>query len=180
MKRSDSESTSVREEGRDGEDENGRRGGGEGEGVHLIVLIHGLYGNPSNLAVVKEELERASSIAKSESEPGSSSQGHRRRGTQQGTSANYDGTDQHEIDSNSNSDDNSDTGNPQNGEEEEVDNLLEPTSRYTGRKIIPSRILVLKSFEGSHTWDGIDINAQRAAKEVSRGLDNWARGAVVD
>ncbi|RZA16200.1 MAG: hypothetical protein EOP10_25030, partial [Proteobacteria bacterium] len=34
---------------------------GKKRGVHLIVLIHGLYGNPDNLAVVKEELERAAS-----------------------------------------------------------------------------------------------------------------------
>lgn len=93
--------------------------------VHLIVLIHGLYGNPGNLAVVKEELERAAASATSAI----------------GDSV-EDGQDEDEVET----------------------QLLLPSSRSGS---VPARILVLKSFQGSHTWDGIDVNAHRAAREVS-------------
>jgi len=104
--------------------------------VHLIVLIHGLYGNPDNLKVVKEELERSS--------------GH-------GTS--------------------SDVSRCQDGEEEEVEALLDPSSpassssstrsrRSKNRNELEVKILVCKSFTGSHTWDGIDVNAHKAAGEI--------------
>jgi hypothetical protein len=86
------------------------------ERVHLIVLIHGLYGNPNNLAVVKEELERANS----------------------------------------------------RDDEEEVEDLLDPTSSSSSksRSDLQLQVLVCKSFTGSHTWDGIDVNGHRAAGEV--------------
>jgi triacylglycerol esterase/lipase EstA (alpha/beta hydrolase family) len=112
-------------------------------GIHLIVLIHGLYGNPSNLAVVKDELKRASSLAKSSID----------------RSLIYT-KDDRDAD--------------ENGEVEEVDMLLGRSSRNTGRRIMFSRVLVLQSFEGSHTWDGVDINAQRASTEV-RHLNVWSR-----
>lgn len=122
-----------------------------GEAVHLIVLIHGLYGTPSNLAVVKEELERASSLAQASTEQTnsktSSSSSNRKRKDKR-------------------KEDDGDGDDEGDGEEDEVDELLRPESRFDGKRIMPSRVLVLKSFEGSHTWDGIDINAQRAAKEV--------------
>ena len=104
-------------------------------GVHLIVLIHGLYGNPDNLAVVKDELERAS---------------------------------KHEASSRY-----------QGREEDEVEDLLDPSSnasssssssprsRRNKRKDgLETKILVCKSFTGSHTWDGIDVNAHKAANEI--------------
>lgn len=40
--------------------------GRRGRPVHLTVLIHGLYGNPKNLAVPAEELQRLSAEASSE------------------------------------------------------------------------------------------------------------------
>lgn len=101
-------------------------------GVHLVVLIHGLYGNPDNLKVVKEELERAS--------------GH---GRSFGASE-Y-----------------------QDGEEDEVEDLLDPSSSASSsssarskRDGLEVKILVCKSFTGSHTWDGIDVNAHKAAGEI--------------
>jgi hypothetical protein len=104
--------------------------------VHLIVLIHGLYGNPDNLAVVKEELERAS-----------------RHGTS------------------------TDASRYQDEEADEIEDLLELSSsasssslarsrRSTNRDELETRILVCKSFTGSHTWDGIDVNAHKAAGEI--------------
>lgn len=64
--------------------------------VHLIILVHGLYGNPANLSVVQSELEIAAIDAK------------------------------------------------------------------------PSIVVyALASFTGSRTWDGVDVNAHRAAQEVS-------------
>jgi hypothetical protein len=103
-------------------------------GVHLVVLIHGLYGNPDNLKVVKEELERAS--------------GHGRR---------------------------SGVSRYQDEEEDEVENLLDPwgspsssssTRSSNYRDGLGTRILVCTSFTGSHTWDGIDVNAHKAAGEI--------------
>jgi len=98
-------------------------------GVHLIVLIHGLYGNPDNLKVVKEELERAS-----RHEPSSK---YRYR------------------------------------EEDEVEALLDSSSSASSSSSTRSRrsrlevkILVCESFTGSHTWDGIDVNAHKAAGEI--------------
>jgi hypothetical protein len=96
------------------------------ERVHLIVLIHGLYGNPNNLAVVKEELERA---YKREQE-----------------------------------------------DEEEVEDLLDTTSSSsssstTNKGELELQVLVCKSFTGSHTWDGIDVNGHKAAGEVDAEID---------
>ena len=65
--------------------------------VHLIVLIHGLYGTPDNFAVLAAELPRAS-------------------------------------------DD------------------LQPK--------LPIVVYITTSFTGSKTWDGVDVNAHRAAEEV--------------
>lgn len=65
------------------------------QSVHLIVLIHGLYGTPINLAVVKAELDNA-------------------------------------------------------GQDAEV----------------PIASFVTTSFTGSHTWDGVDVNAYRTVQEV--------------
>ena len=99
-------------------------------------MIHGLYGNPDNLKVVKEELEQAS--------------GH-------GTS--------------------SDVSRFRDGEEDEVEDLLDPSSsassssstrsrRSKNRNGLEVNILVCKSFTGSHTWDGVDVNAHKAAGEI--------------
>ena len=130
----------------------------EGVGVHLIVLIHGLYGNTSNLAVVKQELERATSLAstsRSRSSSSSSSSSSAYLISKDDRSPSTDSTHGRE-----------DVEREGEEEEDEVDSLLESQNRYSGRTILPSTVLVLKSFEGSHTWDGIDINAQRAAQEV--------------
>jgi triacylglycerol esterase/lipase EstA (alpha/beta hydrolase family) len=117
--------------------------------VHLIVLVHGLYGNPDNLAVVKEELERAAK---------SRSKGKGR-----------------EVDE----------------EEDIVESLLDPpttsfsspsssTSQIT-RDGLELHILVCKSFTGSHTWDGIDVNAHRAAKEIDTEIERLEKdGKVVE
>jgi len=113
-------------------------------GVHLIVLIHGLYGNPDNLKVVKEELERVS---------------------RHETSSRY-----------------------QDREEDEVEALLEssssaslPSSTRSRRSKLEIKILVCKSFTGSHTWDGIDVNAHKASGEIDdtiKGLEG--KGKTVE
>ncbi|ORY27627.1 putative serine esterase-domain-containing protein [Naematelia encephala] len=70
--------------------------------VHLIILIHGLYGSPTNLDTVAEELRGISSSS-------SSAEG---------------GTEFETV------------------------------------------VYLTKEFGGSHTWDGIDVNAWRASSEV--------------
>lgn len=104
----------------------------KGGRVHLIVLIHGLYGNPNNLAVVKEELERAD---------------RRNRGDE---------------------------------DEDEVEDLLElsPTTT-TIENGLELKILICKSFTGSHTWDGIDVNAHKAAGELDAEIERIQQGGKV-
>ena len=121
--------------------------------VHLIVLIHGLYGNPENLVVVKEELERASQLG---IRPG-------RKGKQAKGSI-------EEVD--------------------EVEDLLSATPPSSSSTSTTSsrdndelelKILVCKSFTGSHTWDGIDINAHKAAAEVDEVIKELkSEGRVVE
>jgi pimeloyl-ACP methyl ester carboxylesterase len=74
-------------------------------GVHLVVLIHGLYGSPNNLAVIHEELVKA---------------------------ADADVCASHNIE---------------------------------------TVVHVCKSFTGSHTWDGIDVNAWKASQEVDEVIE---------
>ena len=69
--------------------------GQEPEGIHLVVLLHGLYGSPSNLAVPAEEIANASSSSR-----------------------------------------------------------------------LPVHVFLPAGYEGAHTWDGIDVNARRVAREV--------------
>lgn len=124
--------------------------------VHLIVLIHGLYGNPTNLGVVKEELERASRLAQEYGSDGPDKKGKGKARVRAPARADTD------IDN--------------DGEEDEDQveaQLLPPpsplggsTSWHRGGRVMRTRVLVLKSFQGSRTWDGIDINAHRAAREV--------------
>ena len=127
--------------------------------VHLVVLIHGLYGNPENLVVVKEELERASQLG-----IGPGRKGKQAKGSIE------------EVD--------------------EVEDLLSPpssssslTSSTSSKSTTSSRdkdglelkILVCKSFTGSHTWDGIDINAHKAAAEVDEVIKELgSEGKVVE
>jgi len=131
---------------------------GKKRGVHLIVLIHGLYGNPDNLAVVKEELERAASG--SSSSISSLSKGAStvdRKG--KGKAREAENEEEYELvedllDLDEFPLENDDEGQARDGDES--GNGLEV------------RILVCKSFTGSHTWDGIDINAHRASKEIDK------------
>jgi len=118
--------------------------------VHLIVLIHGLYGNPDNLAVVKDELERAS---------------------RHGASSKY-----------------------QDREEDEVEDLLDHSSSASSSSSsstrsrrnkrmdrLETKILVCKSFTGSHTWDGIDVNAHKAANEIDATIkESEGEGKAVE
>lgn len=106
----------------------------KGGRVHLIVLFHGLYGNPDNLAVVKEELERA------------------------------------------------DRRNREDEDEDEVEDLLDlsPTTT-TIENGLELKILICKSFTGSHTWDGIDVNAHKAAGELDAEIERMQQeGKVVE
>ena len=111
-------------------------------GVHLVVLIHGLYGSPANLAVVNEEVHRAASTS-------SISQAE-----QAGPSSPYDG------------------GYAES--ETEVDQLLSEPGPLDSSSLVPGPevvTLLVNSFTGSHTWDGIDINAHRARRELLTKID---------
>lgn len=96
--------------------------------VHLILLIHGLYGSPKNLSVTAEELHNAalpSSSSSTHVAPSSSSYDH----------------------------DHQSAGEQGDPERDEV------------------VVHIAKSFTGSHTWDGIDVNAERAARELDTEIE---------
>jgi hypothetical protein len=133
---------------------------GKKRAVHLIVLIHGLYGNPDNLAVVKEELERAapgsSAPSSSSSSTGAPTVDRKGKGKAQETEEEeYDLVDVEDI---------LDLDEPALGnDDEDQARDLDGDGDESGLEV---KILVCKSFTGSHTWDGIDINAHRASKEI--------------
>jgi hypothetical protein len=132
----------------------------EGHGIHLIVLIHGLYGNPDNLAVVKEEIERAGSSASTSTSPSitgfKSPSSSDRKGKGKGRTKALEACIEEE------------------GECDIVEDILdrgdtEPGSKST-RPGLDVRVFVCKSFTGSHTWDGIDVNAHRASREIDQEI----------
>ncbi|ORX36237.1 putative serine esterase-domain-containing protein [Kockovaella imperatae] len=90
---------------------------GTSHGIHLVVIIHGLYGSPANLRTIDEEVRRAAEEAT-------------------------------DISSSC-----------QNQSSEEPD----PARSKQGLRTVT---LLLKSFTGSHTWDGIDVNAHKAKDEI--------------
>jgi len=92
--------------------------------VHLILLIHGLYGSPKNLSTTAEELHKAALAGSGRYESSSTS-------LQAKTEA-------------------------------------EPELEGSDRQLEQDEVVVhiAKSFTGSHTWDGIDVNAEKAAKEL--------------
>ncbi|KAL7419947.1 hypothetical protein Q5752_005866 [Cryptotrichosporon argae] len=87
-------------------------------GVHLVFLLHGLFGSPANLGALVSALERTHTAAESRGEGGV---------------------------------DDSDEG--------------------TGNAGLELRVLLAKSYVGGRTWDGIDVNAWRAADELFAELD---------
>lgn len=97
--------------------------------VHLVLLIHGLYGSPANLAVVREEVIRAARSGLNSTQSGLS-----------GDHEDGSGTDESDV-----------------------------------------VVLVATSFTGSHTWDGIDVNAHRASVEIDQEIERLrAEGRMVD
>jgi hypothetical protein len=137
-----------------------KHGAAEGHGIHLIVLIHGLYGNPDNLAVVKEEIERAGSSASTCPSPSvsdlksasSSDRKGKGKGRAEAPKASKEEEDDYDV----------------------VEDILDlgdtkPGSKST-RLGLEVRVLVCKSFTGSHTWDGIDVNAHRASREIDQEI----------
>jgi hypothetical protein len=126
-----------------------------GKGVHLVLLIHGLYGSPQNLDVVKEELLAADlgpdcfdplDIAFKSTEDDS----HRDREdeaevlSELGLGGSHKGT-------------------------------LQGSPRL---EVVP---LVATGFTWSRTWDGVDVNAHRAAEEVDAEIERLeGEGRVVE
>ena len=73
--------------------------------VHLVILIHGLYGSPANLTVVAEEVAKAAATS------------------------------------------------------------------HNGGNDFETVVHICRSFTGSHTWDGIDVNAKRASHEIDEIIE---------
>lgn len=139
-----------------------------GRGIHLIVLIHGLYGNPDNLAVVKEELERAGSSSASSSSSSSSAtvkSSDRKGKAKEATAASSEDEDEYDlIEDVLDLDEAGSAGSPR-------DLVVEPGSPDSGsRNRLELKVFVCRSFTGSHTWDGIDVNAHRASKEIDQEI----------
>ena len=116
--------------------------------VHLIILIHGLYGSPANVAVIGEEVHKAaapssSPLVSAPLEPSSSApNGAASFSTPRLRKWNAKGKGKER-----------DYGVASGGEEDNLSDLEVVT-------------YALKSFTGSKSWDGIDVNGHRAAKEL--------------
>jgi hypothetical protein len=86
--------------------------------VHLVLLLHGLYGSPSNLWCLEEEIRAPCQSRK-----------------------------------------------PEGGDEDGASAVPATPSSDDGH--LETVVLNARSYIGAQTWDGIDVNAQRVAKEVS-------------
>ena len=102
--------------------------------VHLILLVHGLYGSPANLKTILEEVHRAAANLDEHDLPSQDKDGE------------YDET----------------------ASEISVDEQINGPRGSTDLKVVTYASC---SFTGSHTWDGTDVNAHRAAKEVDDEID---------
>ena len=113
--------------------------------VHLVILIHGLYGSPTNLAVVHEELLEAgeSKVSLSESQ----------------SQVDIDSGSEFEVETHLNNDEQSGRPGGPGGRGQ---------SRGHGLEVVG---YLVNSFTGSMTWDGIDVNAYRASKEVDAEIE---------
>jgi hypothetical protein len=118
--------------------------------THLVVLIHGLFGSTSNLEALAEELV-AAAAAQTGGDAGAESDSSLDAATR--------------------------TSELPNGAEETVAPKFTDTSQSgrdsastrKGRATTESPQVVVyncNSFGWGHTWDGVDVNAERAAEEV--------------
>ena len=108
--------------------------------IHLILLIHGLYGSPKNLSVTAEELHKAALSN------GSNASSNLSTSTSASTSI---------------------------ADEDNIDEGIDEKDEVV--------VHIAKSFTGSHTWDGVDVNAERAAKELEGQIERLERsGKRVD
>ncbi|KAK8861217.1 hypothetical protein IAR55_002036 [Kwoniella newhampshirensis] len=111
--------------------------------VHLIIVIHGLYGSTLNLSVVEEELMRAGGEVEQGAEAG-----NRKRGAPSSTLSHVHGRDRRRY---------------QGGEEE--------GGREEGEGGGETVVYLAQSIKGSRTWDGIDVCAHRIAEEVDKEIE---------
>lgn len=139
-----------------------------GEATHLVVLIHGLFGSTSNLEVLAEELI---SVANSES-PSSSgwteAVEHAGDMDKAAASPSLGGADtinarEPPITPRRSARTRARITELSNGAEEVIV-PASPTRSGTGiGKVV---VYNCNSFGWGHTWDGVDVNAERAADEV--------------
>jgi hypothetical protein len=132
-----------------------------GKGVHLVLLIHGLYGSPQNLDVVKEELLAASNPGPDCFDPlGSTS-----KNTEDDSHRDRESEDEAEVLS----------------ELGLGESHKETSTQGPGRTQLEVIPLVATSFTWARTWDGVDVNAHRAAEEVDAEISRLeAEGKVVE
>lgn len=112
--------------------------------IHLVILIHGLFGSPANVATVSEELYRVHGSINTTEEVSE------REGDEVGVEVQNDGETGADI-------------------YREVGGVKGKEKILGSGKDRKDELVVYccNSFGFGHTWDGIDVNAQRAAKEVS-------------
>lgn len=135
--------------------------------VHLVILIHGLFGSSANVATVAEELYHI--------HRGSSSRASASPGDLSTTDSIKDGKEDAEGGV---LEEETENGGMRYREDQETPIEADTGSGEAGgtaslgsdgegRREEELVVYSCNSFGFGHTWDGIDINAQRAAKEVS-------------
>lgn len=115
---------------------------GESQRVHLVVLIHGLYGSPENLHTVREELLAVvdrDEAQRDEGEVEALLDGEVVTGAAARTRSKGKGRARSAT----------------------------PAEHEQRRERMKLEVLLCQSFQGSKTWDGVDVNAHRASQEVS-------------
>jgi hypothetical protein len=106
--------------------------------IHLVILIHGLFGSPANVATVAEELYAVHGSIDTAADPQTRGSDADAAGVEVSTSQ-AGGERYREVVA------------PSSGGRDRKDELV---------------VYACNSFGFGHTWDGIDVNAQRAADEV--------------
>lgn len=107
--------------------------------IHLVILIHGLFGSPANVEAVAEELYNQHGDSSASVE---------------------------------------DTFKDGSEEYREIIFAIDGNGTKGKGKDRKDELVVYScnSFGWGHTWDGIDINAHRAAKEVGHFSSKYAEG----
>lgn len=174
-------------------------------GIHLIVLVHGLFGSQANLQSAKEEIVKAAEeqeqremTTRRDDGRSSKSGGDKEEGTRviggnglvqdESSDGNRGATNTlgngKPLSAGSSSTSTTTTTDTEPTQAADANTQPAPASSSLSSPLLTTRVLVPTSFPGSMTYDGLEVLAGRVAGEVSlsakqREGQMWARGRGV-